>query len=54
MINQMTNKAALITPADPTKDQMIESRRVLQEMNDKADRAADDQAARSTRMTPRK
>ena len=54
MTNQVSNRAALITPADPTKDQVIESRRVLQEMNDKADRAADDQVARSTPMTPRK
>jgi|PersoiStandDraft_1058852.scaffolds.fasta_scaffold257437_1 hypothetical protein len=50
----MSNKATLITPVDPTKDQLAESRRVLKEMNDKADRAADDQAARSTPMMPRK
>lgn len=50
----MSNKAALITPVDPKKDQVAESRRVLKEMNDKADRAADDQVARSTPMTPRK
>jgi hypothetical protein len=50
----MSNKAALITPADPMKDQVIESRRILQEMNDKVDRSADDQVARSTPMTPKK
>jgi hypothetical protein len=36
------------------KDQLAESRRVLKEMNDKADRAADEQVARSTPMTPRR
>jgi len=53
---QMTqsNKAALITPADPNKDQVSETRRVLREMNDAADRAIDDQLARSTPMTPKK
>lgn len=33
------------------KDQLAESRRVLKEMNDRADRAADEQVARSTPMT---
>jgi hypothetical protein len=54
MTNQASNKAILTTPADPAKDQVAESRRVLREMNDKADRAADDQVARSTPMTPKK
>jgi hypothetical protein len=36
------------------KDQLAESRRVLREMNDRADRAADAQVAHSTPMTPRK
>ena len=36
------------------KDQVAETRRVLKEMNDKVDRAIDDQVARSTPMTPRK
>ena len=37
------------------KDQVAQSRRVLQKkMNDKADRAIDDQVARSTPMTPKK
>ncbi len=40
--------------ADPAKDQVAETRRVLQQMNDKADRAIDEQAARSTPMMPRK
>lgn len=35
------------------KDQVAETRRTLKEMNDKADRAADDQVSRSTPMTPR-
>jgi hypothetical protein len=36
------------------KDQLAESRRVLNEMNDRADRAADEQVARSSPMTPKK
>ena len=43
-----TNKAALITPVDPKNDQLAQTRRVLREMNDAADRAIDDQVARST------
>ena len=54
MTQQVSNKAALTTPVNPTKDQVIESRRVLKEMNDKADRAIDEQSARSTPMMPRK
>jgi hypothetical protein len=50
----MSNKAAQVTPVDPKKDQLAESRRVLKEMNDKADRAADEQVARSTPMMPNK
>jgi hypothetical protein len=41
-------------PADPKKDQVTETRRVLREMNDKADRAVDDQVGRSTPMRPTK
>jgi len=41
-----------IMPADPKKDRVTETRRVLQEMNEKANRAIDDQVARSTPMTP--
>jgi hypothetical protein len=54
MTNQMSNRAALTTPADTRKDQVVTTRRVLREMNDKADRAADAQAAASTPMTPRR
>ena len=50
----MSNKEAQITPIDPTKDQVSETRRVLREMNGKADRAIDAQVAASTPMTPRK
>jgi len=35
------------------KDQVAEMRRVLKEMNDKADRAIDEQVARSTPMVQR-
>ena len=34
------------------KDQVTETRRVLKEMMDKANRAIDDQTGRSTPMTP--
>ena len=54
MTQQVTNKAALTTPADPAKGQVAETRRILREMNDKADRAIDEQTACSTPMTPRK
>jgi ArsR family metal-binding transcriptional regulator len=37
-----------------TKDQVAETRRVLEEMNDKANRAIDGQVGRSTPMTPKK
>jgi hypothetical protein len=47
------NKAALIRPPDMTTDQVTETRRVLQEMNDKAERAIDDQTARS-KTTPKR
>ena len=36
------------------KDQVAETRRVLREMNDAADRVIDEQVARSTPMTPTK
>ncbi len=54
MTAQITNKPILTTPSDPAKDQVAETRRVLQEMNDKADRAIDTQVAASTPMMPRK
>ena len=50
----MSSKATLTMPVDLEKDQVAETRRVLQQMNDAADRAIDDQVARSTPMTPRK
>jgi hypothetical protein len=37
-----------------SKDQVAETRRLLKEMNDRADRAIDEQVAASTTMTPRK
>ena len=48
----MSSKAALTTPVDPAKDQVAATRRVLQQMNDAANRAIDAQAAASTPMTP--
>ncbi len=53
MTQQVITKSALTMPVDPAKDQVAETRRVLQQMNDRADRAIDTQAARSTPMTPR-
>jgi hypothetical protein len=47
-------QTAPTAPVDPKKDQVTETRRVVREMNDAADRAIDDQVARSTRMTPKK
>ncbi|MGC1992712.1 MAG: hypothetical protein WA704_01950 [Pseudolabrys sp.] len=44
----MSSKAALTTPVDPAKDQVAATRRVLQQMNDAANRAIDAQAAAST------
>lgn len=49
-----SNKAALTTPVDLAKDQVTKTRLVLREMNDKADRAIDEQSGRSTPMVPRK
>ena len=54
MTKQLDNRAALIKPSDLTKDQVTETRRILREMNEKAERAIDDQVARSTPMSPRK
>ena len=51
MTQQINNNATLSTPVDPKKDQVEETRRVLREMWDKADRAIDEQTGRST---PRK
>ena len=36
------------------KDQVAETRKLLNEMNDRAERAIDEQVAASTPMTPRK
>ena len=54
MTTQVSNKTTLTTPVDLAKDQVATTRRVLREMNDKADRAIDTQAAGSTPMTPKK
>jgi hypothetical protein len=54
MTPQVNNKAALTAPVDPAKDQVTENRRVLREMNARADSAIDAQAAASTPMMPRK
>ena len=50
----MNTKEAHVAAVDPNKDQVSETRRVLREMNAKADRAIDAQVAASTPMTPRK
>jgi hypothetical protein len=50
-MTHVSNKATLKTPVDSRKDQVAESRRVLREMNDKADRAIDEQTAG---VTPRR
>jgi hypothetical protein len=54
MTQQVSNKATLATPVDLAKDQVAQTRRVLQVMCGKADRAIDAQAAASTPMMPRK
>ena len=49
------NKAdTRFTPDGVRDDQVTETRRLLREMNDKADRAIDAQVAASTPMTPKK
>jgi hypothetical protein len=50
----MSNKAALTTPVDLSKDQVTETRRILKAMNDRADAAIDAQAAASTPMTSKR
>jgi hypothetical protein len=50
----MSNKAALTTPVDLSKDQVGETHRILKAMNARADSAIDAQAAASTPMMPRK
>ena len=51
MTQQVNNKATLKTPVDPAKDQVDVTRRVLDEMWGKADRAIDEQTGR---LTPKK
>ena len=51
MTQQGSNKATLTTPVDLKKDQVDVTRRVLEEMWDKANSAIDEQTGRST---PRK
>ena len=46
MTQQVSNKATLSKPVDPKKDQVDETRRVLREMWDRADRAIDNQTRR--------
>jgi hypothetical protein len=47
MTRETKTDARLSTPVDPKKDQVDETRRVLREMWDKADRAIDEQTART-------
>jgi ArsR family metal-binding transcriptional regulator len=51
MTRELKTDARLSTPVDPKKDQVDESRRILREMWDKANRAIDEQTRRSA---PRK
>ena len=44
-----SRRQGLKTPVDPAKDQVAETRRILREMNDKADRAIDEQTGRRAR-----
>ena len=46
MTSQTKPDATLSKPVDPKKDQVDETRRVLREMNDRADRAIDEQTGR--------
>jgi hypothetical protein len=48
MTRQIKTDATLSTPVDPKKDQVDESRRVLREMWDRANRVIDEQTGRST------
>jgi hypothetical protein len=49
MTSQTKPDATLSKPVDQKKDQVDESRRVLHEMWDKADRAIDEQTGRRAR-----
>jgi hypothetical protein len=46
MTSPVKSDATLSKPADPKEDQADESRRVLREMNDRANRAIDEQTGR--------
>jgi hypothetical protein len=46
-VPNLTPEAALTTPADPRTDRVSGTRRALREMGDRAERATDDQVARS-------
>jgi hypothetical protein len=54
MIRQSKSGEALVTPFNTREDQVSVTRRTLEELNGQADRAIDDQVARSTPMTPKK
>ena len=54
MTPQLSDKATLTTSVDLTKNQVTETRRILREMNDKADRAIDANAVASTPLTLKK
>jgi hypothetical protein len=47
MTRETKTDARLSTPVDPKKDQVGETRRVLREMWDRANRAIDEQTGRS-------
>ena len=49
MTRQIKPDATLSKPVDPKTDQVEETRRVLREMNDRANRAIDDQTGRRAR-----
>ena len=51
MTSQINTDATLSKPVDPKKDQVDETRRVLREMNDKANRAIDEQTGRRRRRS---
>jgi hypothetical protein len=46
MTRQIKTDATLSKPVDPKEDQVEATRRVLREMNDRADRAIDEQTGR--------
>jgi hypothetical protein len=54
MIGQVKHTDAPVMRFKGREDQVTATRRTLKEMNDAADRAIDEQVARSTPMTPKK